>query len=90
MLPEGTHNIALGIVKDLIQYTFKDKSASGVVRNKKRTKSQLIDAEGLNDVLNNTRVPKEFHRATRDISLGSFKAEEYRNILIHFFPGVIR
>lgn len=83
LLPEYMHNICLGIVKKLTKYTFNDTS------NVTKCKG-LFDPTTLNRLLLEVKVPKEFSRVTRKISLGSFKAEEYRNFLLFFFPAIIR
>lgn len=81
LLPEYMHNICLGVTKRLAGYTFTD--------NPKET-NRLHEAKFINAILLQTKVPSELQRATRSISWGSFKAEEYRNLHLFYFPAVDR
>jgi len=82
LMPEYMHNSCLGIGKKLMKYTFND------TRDPKKS-SGLFNPTLLNRLLLSTKVPNEISRVTRNISHGSFKAEEYRNILLLYFPAVL-
>jgi hypothetical protein len=45
--------------------------------------------EDVEAILKATRVPSEFSRRTRELDFPNLKAEEYRNIIIFYFPAVL-
>ena len=87
MPPEYMHNICSGIVKALMDMTFKN---AGGEWKKRRHNNKMIDPTEVNAALMKTKVPSEFQRATRGLSPGSWKSEESRNMLLFFFPIVHR
>lgn len=87
MLPEYMHNTCLGVVRDLVEMTFQ---ADGGAYKKRRHNNPMISAEVFNRAMVSTRVPSEFQRATRALSQGSWKAEEYRNTILFYFIAINR
>jgi hypothetical protein len=43
----------------------------------------------VNEALLATRVPSEFSRRPRELDFPNLKAEEYRNLLIFYFPAIL-
>ena len=76
------HSACSGVARKLIKCLFSPDPA----KDKKLTafRTQNLD-EGLRQI----RVPSEFQRKARPLDTGSYKAEEYRNIFLFYFPLVI-
>ena len=80
------HSVALGVVKMLVTLTFKlqagqqRSSASDLTR---------VPLRGVNELLLQTRVPKEFSRKVRELDTAVWKAEEYRNLILFLWPAII-
>ena len=81
---EYMHSVCLGIVKRMLELTFK----VGDVREK-ISKCPLIPPKQFNDLIRDVRVPREFSRRCRQMNLSIMKAQELRNVLLFFFPIVI-
>lgn len=81
LLPEYMHLVCVGFAKKLAINTFTDCNSE---------RSNLYNVTELNKILLRTKVPCELQRKTRKVSWGSFKAEEYRNLLLFYFPAVLR
>lgn len=81
---EYMHLVCLGNVKKMVEFTYK------VGKNRNRiTKRKRSDPKLFNDLISKVKVPFEFPRRVRNLDTSVFKALEYRNILIFFFPIVI-
>ena len=81
---EYMHSVCLGLVKRLIELTF----AVGKTRQK-LSKRKLTSPNLFNYLFKNIQVPHEFSRRVRNLDLGTIKAQEYRNLLLFFFPIII-
>ena len=81
---EYLHTGCLGVIKRLVQLTFS------VGPNRPRvTKRKLSSPDAFNKLMHCTKVFKEFPRRARNLDFSLFKALEFRNIAIFFFPHVI-
>ena len=81
---EYLHHICLGVAKKMIELTFN------VGESRKRiTKRKLSKPEEYNKIMNEVKVPSEFSRRGRNLDLKVMKGEEFRNLIIFFFPIVI-
>jgi hypothetical protein len=76
------HNVCLGVVKLLFLLTF-DVGVSRIKGIRRQKVTQL--SEKLLAVKN----PSEFSRRTRIIDFANFKAQEWRNLILFYFPLVI-
>ena len=82
---EYMHTGCLGVVKRLVILTFN------VGENRKRlTTRKLSSVKDFNELMLKTKVTKEFPRRARKLDVGVFKALEYRNLVIFFFPHVLQ
>lgn len=80
---EYMHLVALGVVKKVLSLLLGIRKDGGLPKNKQKA---LVD---LNKSLRAIRTPSEFSRRTRDLKLAHWKAEEYRNMLLFFFPCLL-
>ena len=78
------HMICIGVVKRLVQLTF----TCGETR-KRLTTRRLSNPKVFNAIMMRLKVPSEFSRRGRNLDLGVMKAEEFRNLIIFFFPIVL-
>ena len=81
MPTEYMHLICLGIVKRMVELTYK-------VGKKRFRKSKLkrINPKCFNDIINSILSTREFSRRCRNLDTAVYKAQEYRNLLLVFFP----
>ena len=82
---EYMHSVCLGVVKRLLQLTFK----LSVARSKVSTR-KLSAPSKFNDLIRDVRVPHEFSRRVRHLDLAIMKAQELRNVILFFFPLVLQ
>ena len=81
---EYMHLGCLGVVKRLTELTFN------VGLNRPRiTKRKLSSTKLFNELMALTKVVFEFSRRSRDLDFAVFKAEEFRNLILFFFPHVL-
>ena len=81
---EYMHSTCLGVVKRLVELTFK------VGESRERvTKRKLSDPAQFNLLICQIQVPRECNRRCRSLDFSVFKAQEYRNIVLFMFPIVI-
>ena len=81
---EQMHLLCLGVVKRLTELTFN------VGLNRSRiTKRKLSSTKDFNILMAKTKVVTEFSRRSRDLDFSVFKAEEFRNLILFFFPHVL-
>ena len=81
---EYMHLVCLGVVKRLTELTFN------VGTNRPRiTKRKLSSTAEFNKLMAETKVFGEFSRRARDLDFAVFKAEEFRNLILFFFPHVL-
>ena len=76
---EYMHLVALGVVKRLLELTFKLREV-----RPKLSKRPLTHPKYFNEKIRDIRVPREFSRRCRQLDLSIMKAQELRNILLFF------
>lgn len=82
---EYMHSVCLGVVKRLLELTFK------VGENRESlSKRKLSLPSKYNDLISEVRVPREFSRRCRQLDLSVMKAQEQRNLILFFFPLVLK
>ena len=83
---EYMHLACLGVIKRLTLLTFNvgDKKPFRV------TKRKLTSITVFNKLMLNTKVTHEFPRRARRLDLAVFKAVEFRNLAILFFPLIVK
>ena len=74
----------LGLIKRLVELTF----AVGVNRHR-ITNRKLSSTSTFNRLMLQTKVVHEFPRRARKLDFGVFKALEFRNLVLFFFPFVL-
>lgn len=82
---EYMHSVCLGLVKRLLQLTFKVGDSRDKISKRIPTPPSMY-----NDLICNVRVPREFSRRCRQLDLSVFKAQEMRNVLLFFFPIIVQ
>ena len=81
---EYMHSGCIGVVKRILELTFN------VGENRERvTKRKLSDASTYNRLIILVQVPREFNRRFRNLDFGVLKAQEFRNIILFFYPIVL-
>ena len=81
---EYMHLVCLGVIKRLIENTFK------VGENRERlTKRKLTNPQVFNQKIRDIQSTREFGRRCRNLDFSTMKAAEFRNLLLFFFPIVI-
>ena len=81
---EYMHSSCLGVIKRLVECTFNVGTKRSRVTNRK-----LSSPSDFNKLMLLTKVVKKFSRRVRNLDLAFFKAQEYRNLLLFFFPLVL-
>ena len=82
---EYLHSLCLGVGKRTIELTFN------VGENRKRiTTRKLSDVALFNRLMSEILVVREFSRRARNLDFSVMKGQEYRNIVLFFFPIVIK
>ena len=82
---EHMHAVCLGIVKPLLEYTYKVGKERPRITNRKK-----CDPKVFNDIIITIQVTSEFPRRCRYLDTTVYKALEYRNALIVFFPIILK
>ena len=82
---EYMHSVCLGVVKRFVELTFNVGQTR--VRN---TKRKLSDPKDFNRLIRNVQVPGELSRRCRNLDFAVLKASEFRNIILFFFPIVVK
>ena len=82
---EYMHLVCLGVVKRLVSLTFT------VGENRERvTKRKLSPPYLYNNLIKDIQVVREFGRRCINLDFGVMKAAEFRNIVLFFFPIVLK
>ena len=82
---EYMHSGCIGVIKRLVEITF-----SVGVKRPKFTTRKMSSVENFNKFMLVTKVTREFPRRARRLDPGVFKALEYRNLVLFFFPFVLK
>ena len=81
---EYLHGVCLGQVKKCVELTFKvGETRSRVTKRKLSLPSQF------NSQIHNVKVFREFNRRIRDLDFSVYKGQEFRNLLLFFFPLIL-
>ena len=78
------HCVCLGVVRRCVELTFKVGEA-----RQRITKRPLSSTHDFNRLISFVKVFKEFNRRVRDLDFAVYKGQEFRNILLFFFPIVL-
>ena len=79
------HCVCIGVVKRTVELTFK------VGSNRQRlTKRPLSSPLQFNQLIFYVKVPFEFNRRVRELDFAVYKGQEFRNIVLFFFPLVLK
>ena len=81
---EYLHTVCLGVGKKLIELTFNVGE-----KRKTNTTRKLSSVEKFNNLMSLIQVVREFSRRARSLDFAVMKGQEYRNIIIIFFPIVV-
>lgn len=78
------HCVCLGVVKRTLELTFKVGESRPRI-----TKRPLSSPMLFNNQIMFVKVPKESNRRVRDLDFSVYKGQEFRNIILFFFPLII-
>ena len=82
---EYLHSVCLGVTKKLIELTFN------VGENRSRiTNRKLSSKNEYNLLIIVIKVPREFSRRVRALDFSVMKGQEFRNVLLFFFPIILK
>ena len=82
---EYMHLVCLGTVKRVVNLTYNVGKKRHV-----KTKHKRCDPKLFNDLIVLVKVPRENSRRCRNLDPSVYKAQEYRNLLLIFFPLVLK
>ena len=81
---EYLHSTCLGSVKKCVELTFR------VGENRPRvTKRKLSLPSQFNSQISMLKVVREFNRRLRDLDFAVYKGQEFRNLVLFFFPLIL-
>ena len=81
---EYMHIVCLGTVKRLIEFTYNVGKKRDRITTRPRCNPKLF-----NDLIKLISNPREFSRRCRNLDTAIYKAQEYRNILLFYFPIIL-
>ena len=81
---EYLHLVCIGITKRCVELTFKVGEARPRI-----TKRKLSLPSSFNVQIHNVKVFREFNRRIRKLDFAVYKAQEFRNLVIFFFPLIL-
>ncbi len=81
---EPMHLIHLGIVRRILNLSFASGSSKA-----KDVKFKRSNDDGVNAALLRTKSLPEFSRRTRRLDIANYKAEEFRNVILGFWPAFL-
>ena len=82
---EYLHSVCLGAVKRNVELTFKVGE-----RRDRVTKRKLSEPSLFNQLISGVQVVREFGRRCRNLDFAVYKGQEFRNLILFFFPLVIK
>ena len=82
---EYMHSTCLGLVNNLVHFTYKTGKTKHRNTNRKR-----CDTKEFNELIGTVEVVREFPRRCRNLDTAVYKALEYRNLILFFFPIVLK
>lgn len=81
---EYLHSVCIGVAKRMIELAFN----VGESRSREIT-TKLADVAKFNELMQFMKVTHEFSRRIRDLDFAVMKGQEFRNIVLFFFPVVM-
>ena len=78
------HGVCLGVVKRCVELTFKVGDA-----RTRETKRKLSLPSQFNSQIHVIKVFHEFNRRIRNLDFSVYKGQEFRNLLLFFFPLIL-
>ena len=81
---EYMHSVCIGVVKKVVELTYKVGKT-----NNKALKKKQIETKHFNNLMRSVKMIREFPRRCRNLDTALYKAQEYRNLVLVFFPIVI-
>lgn len=82
---EYMHSGCLGQVKRLLELTFNVGE-----RRDRNTTRKLSEPSEYNKYISTVKVTREFSRRQRHLDFGVFKAQDFRNVILFFYPIVLQ
>ena len=82
---EYMHVVCLGLVKRMVENTYKLGKNRTRITNRPRSDPKLF-----NEIIVTVKVTREFPRRCRTLDTAVYKALEYRNLLLFLFPIVLQ
>ena len=79
------HCVCLGVVKRSLELTFKLGESRPRITNR-----PLSSPLQFNRLISAIKVIREFNRRVRDLDFAVYKGQEYRNLLLFFFPLILK
>ncbi len=83
---EPMHLIFLGVVRKMIRFMYKNQTAGPKQMCKLKERA---DVAPLNGILAKAQGLTDFSRRPRDLDVAVYKAEEYRNLTLAYWPAVM-
>ena len=81
---EYLHCVCLGVTKRMIELTFDVGE-----RRDRQTQRKLSNVALFNELMQCIKVVREFSRRVRELEFALMKGQEYRNIVLFFFPVIL-
>ena len=81
---EYLHGVCLGVVKRMIELTFNVGES-----RQRNTKRKLSPVSEFNKLMAEVQSFREFSRRARNLDFSVMKGQEFRNIILFFFPIVV-
>ena len=85
VVQERMHLLDLGITRQLCRHMFGGKIGAPTKRSTGSV-YRPVSPSAFDEGAKFVKVPSEFSRRTRDLNYGNWKAEEYRNLYLAFWP----
>lgn len=85
MPTEYLHSVCLGVGKKLIELTFNVGES-----RQRNTNRRLSLASDFNKLMCDIQSPREFSRRARSLDFSVMKGQEFRNIILFYFPLVLK
>ena len=82
---EAMHLIHLGVVRKMVTMMYKSRTGKHF-----STRIQGANDEPFNAMMRDMRALSDFSRRPRDLDVAVWKAEEYRNLVLAYWPVVMR
>lgn len=82
---EYLHSGCLGVVRRLTELTF-----SVGEKRQTTTKRKLCSPEIFNKLMSSVKVVREFGRRVRELDFSVMKGQEFRNLILFFYPLVVK